>query len=149
MSDKLFKQIVQIHGDQITEDFLKDYAAVLEQQPVFDASGWGWVMLFSSMSVKKQKLRLTARASMQSAGAFAWTPNRFDTSSGYRISRIAAPSRRGDPRQWLIFQSCSFRPRIQRRARHGFKPCSVSSNRTVGGFSPRACRGSSRDGGGG
>ncbi len=42
---------------------------------------------------------------MRSAGALAWTPNRFDTSSGYRISRIAAPSRRGDPRQWPVFST--------------------------------------------
>ena len=39
---------------------------------------------------------------MPSTGALAWTPFRFDTSSGYRIIRIAAPSRRGDPRQWLV-----------------------------------------------
>jgi len=82
---------------------------------------------------------------MRSAGALAWTPNRFDTSSGYRISRIAAPSRRGDPRQWLVFQPCSGRPRIQRRARHGFAPCSVSSNRTVARFSTSRGNRSSAD----
>lgn len=77
---------------------------------------------------------------MQSAGALTWTPNRFDTSSGYRISRIVAPSRRGEPRQWLVLRPCSDRPRIQRRARHGFAPCSVSSNRTVNELSPNPAR---------
>ena len=55
---------------------------------------------------KKQKgLRLKARMRMHSAGALAKTPLRFDTSSGYRISRIAAPSRRGEPRQWLVYST--------------------------------------------
>ena len=39
---------------------------------------------------------------MHPAGALSKAPLCFDTSSGYRISRSAAPSRRGLPRQWLV-----------------------------------------------
>jgi hypothetical protein len=47
MTERIFKNIVQLHGPQITEAFLRDYCAALEQQPVFDGVSWGWVGIFS------------------------------------------------------------------------------------------------------
>ena len=96
------------------------------------AAGWVgarvsivYVMIHSSESQKNKK-----------------APHRFSMSFGHWISQLAAPSRRGCPRQWLDSQPCNGRPWIQRRARYGFEPCSVSSNRTVDGFSLIGSRGS-------
>ena len=59
---------------------------------------------------KQKGLRLGTRKRMHPAGALSKAPSRFDTSSGYRISRTAAPSRRGPPRQWLVSHLAAFVP---------------------------------------
>jgi hypothetical protein len=66
MSDKTFKQLVQVHGDQVTDAFLLDWCAILEQKPIFDATDSGWIMLFSQGMPMEFRQGLLARLNAQS-----------------------------------------------------------------------------------
>lgn len=59
-TDTWFGQTLKQHNNEINETFLREYCAHLEQKPVLDPSGWGWLGLFA------QDLSMEFRMELQS-----------------------------------------------------------------------------------
>jgi len=139
-----FKTIADFRKDNgvAIRQVCKEFVLLCRQLDLFseaiialDGSKFKAVRFPRSSGEKKQKgLRLKARRYMRSAGAL---PKLRCDSRRLLATGSSEPLRLPDevsPVSGWLFQPCSVRPRIQRRARHGFAPCSVSSNQMECGF---------------
>lgn len=84
-SDSWFGKTLAMHNNEINEAFLREYCQHLEQKPVFDSTGWGWLGIFAQQQPVELRDEFQARANDQVSKPYACTMCHDNPATKYHI----------------------------------------------------------------